>query len=103
MLVGSIINFNILISYRHRDFFLSFVHIDMIQVWGLSSFSHTRPVSIRMEKPGHFNLMYFQGTLQGVICTLTAVGNLKNEMPICGGHFIFSKGPSLSSFFFFFS
>jgi hypothetical protein len=34
---------------------------------------------------------------------LTAVGNLKNEMPVCGGRFIFSKGWSLSSLFFFFS
>jgi hypothetical protein len=103
VLAGNIINFNILISYTHGIFFLSFVHIDMIQVWGISSFSHTRPTSIRMEKPGHFILMYFQGTLQGVRCALMVVGDLTNEMPICGGHFIFSKCPYLTSFFFFFS
>jgi hypothetical protein len=56
-----------------------------------------------MEKPWHFILMYFLGTLQGVICALMAAGDLKNEMPICGGHFIFSKCPSLSSSFFFLS
>ncbi len=62
-LAGSIINFNILISYRHRDFFLSFVHIDMIQVWGLSSFSHTRPVSINIGKTWALDFNVFWGHL----------------------------------------
>lgn len=53
VLAGSITNFNILISYRHHNFFLSFVHIDMIQVWGLSSFSagiFTHPEGFTLHK-----------------------------------------------------